>query len=150
MINRCDPKVACWNEKGDIFIVKDSTTLAKLFIPRYFDHSNFSSFARQLNFYGFRKINNLHDVDEYSSNHVRFHHEFFCRERPDLLSRIKRSTLNNSNSKVVNKEIEGLLEAKIAKMENDFETKMREMYYMMQRHRQCPCSCKTNEIIPPR
>jgi len=64
--------------------------------------------------------------------------------------------LNNSNSKVVNKEIEGLkatvsnLEEKIAKMENDFETKMREMYYMMQQHRQCPCSCKTNEIIPPK
>lgn len=156
MINRCDPQVACWNDKGDIFIVKDSSSLAKIFIPRYFDHSNFSSFARQLNFYGFRKINNLHDTDGFSSNHVRFHHEYFCRDRPELLSKIKRSTLNNSNSKLVNKEIEALkatvsnLEEKIAKMSSDFEAKMREMYYMMQQQqRQCSCACNkiTKEVV---
>lgn len=159
MICRCDPTVACWDDAGDVFIVKDSSKLAKTHIPRYFDHSNFSSFARQLNFYGFRKINNVQDG--FASSHVRFHHEFFCRERPELLSKIKRSTLGNTNSKLVNKEIEALkftvsnLEEKIAKMSSDFEVKMREMYDMMQQQRQCNCSCgttkesvKQNEEIP--
>merc|ERR1711862_278999 len=71
-----------------------------------------------------------------------FHHEYFRRERPDLLSNIKRSTLNNSNSKVVNKEIENLkltvtkLEEKINQMSSDFEAKMKEMYNMMQQQQQ--------------
>lgn len=160
MISRCDPNVACWSDAGDLFIVKDSTKLAKMHIPRYFDHSNFSSFSRQLNFYGFRKINNLHETDGYTSSHVRFHHEYFQRERPDLLSNIKRSTLNNSNSKVVNKEIENLkltvtkLEEKIKQMSSDFETKMKEMYDMIQQQQQysrpcaqccCPAAVKQEE-----
>jgi len=146
MISRCDPNVACWSDAGDLFIVKGSTKLAKMHIPRYFDHSNFSSFSRQLNFYGFRKINNLHETDGFTSSHVRFHHEYFRRERPDLLSNIKRSTLNNSNSKVVNKEIENLkltvtkLEEKINQMSSDFEAKMKEMYNMMQQQYSRPCA----------
>jgi len=152
MICRCDPMVACWNDTGDAFIVKDTAKLANMHIPRYFDHSNFSSFARQLNFYGFRKINNVQE-DGFNSGHVRFYHEYFCRNRPELLSKIKRSTLGVSNSKLVNKEIETLkvtvsnLEEKIAKMTSDFEVKMREMHNIMQNHqrRQCNCSCGTIE-----
>jgi len=144
MVCKCDPTVACWNDVGDAFIVKDPKKLEKMYIPRYFDHSNFSSFARQLNFYKFRKINNV--LDDFTSSHIRFHHEYFCRERPELLSKIKRSTLGG-NSKLVNKEIEALkitvsnLEDKISKMSSDFEAKMREM-------RQCICSCgATNELV---
>ena len=35
-----------------MFVVKDPDTFASQIIPQYFDHNKFSSFARQLNFYG--------------------------------------------------------------------------------------------------
>ena len=39
-----------------MFVVKDPDLFAKLVIPEYFDHSKFESFTRQLNFYGFNKV----------------------------------------------------------------------------------------------
>ena len=35
-----------------MFVVKDPDQFAADIIPQYFDHNKFSSFARQLNFYG--------------------------------------------------------------------------------------------------
>lgn len=40
------------SDDGDMFIVKDPEIFASEVIPQYFDHNKFSSFARQLNFYG--------------------------------------------------------------------------------------------------
>jgi len=134
MISRCDQTIACWSDSGDVFIVKDHNKLAKIFIPRYFDHNNFSSFARQLNFYGFRKINSFHENNLGNpNNHVKFFHEAFQRDHPELLCNIKRSTLNNSGTRIVSKEIEVLkktvstLEDTIDKMSADFEDTIAKM-----------------------
>lgn len=51
-----DPVVS-WSEARNSFIVWDSHQLAKNLLPKYFKHSNFSSFIRQLNTYV--SINNL-------------------------------------------------------------------------------------------
>mmetsp|Transcript_31805 Transcript_31805/g.45215 ORF Transcript_31805/g.45215 Transcript_31805/m.45215 type:complete len:374 (+) Transcript_31805:593-1714(+) len=79
-----------------MFVVKNPDLFASKIIPQYFDHNKFSSFARQLNFYGFRKmqakpIRNA-DFDVDSAKHVTFYNEKFKRGRCDLLKEIQRST----------------------------------------------------------
>jgi len=96
MVDTCDPNIAGWTEEGDMFVVKDPDIFATQVIPQYFDHNKFSSFARQLNFYGFRKMQSKpirnSDYDANAAKHVTFFNENFKRGRCDLLKKIQRST----------------------------------------------------------
>lgn len=102
MIDSCDPSIASWTEEGDMFIVKDPDVFATQVIPQYFDHNKFSSFARQLNFYGFRKMQSKpirnSDFDTGTAKHVTFYNENFKRGRCDLLKKIQRSTRGGGNT----------------------------------------------------
>jgi hypothetical protein len=57
----------------------------------YFNHSKFPSFVRQLNFYGFQKMQSDPDLHTHS-NTVRFRHEFFREGQSELLQYIQRTT----------------------------------------------------------
>jgi hypothetical protein len=88
MITKCPSDIAGWSPNGDTVLVKDVSRFAEQIIPTAFKHNNFSSFVRQLNFYGFRKIKS-----ELSENEVwwEFHHPRFQRGKQEWLCEIKRS-----------------------------------------------------------
>ncbi|KAL7465802.1 hypothetical protein ACHAXS_006123 [Conticribra weissflogii] len=130
LIESCDPAICSWTEDGEMFVVKDPELFASTIIPQYFDHNKFSSFARQLNFYGFRKIQTKPirnaDFDEKTARHVTFFNEKFKRGRYDLLKEIQRSTRGGGSHATIQdqaKEMESLrstvlsLEQKVHELE---------------------------------
>ncbi|KAL7412535.1 hypothetical protein BDY24DRAFT_341601 [Mrakia frigida] len=82
-----------WSERGDSFLIPRQELIGKELLPRFFKHSNFSSFIRQLNMYGFRKVPHLESAvlePNSSSNLWEFKHVDFLRHRPDLLPLVQR------------------------------------------------------------
>ncbi|KAJ7482218.1 hypothetical protein B0H11DRAFT_1862915 [Mycena galericulata] len=80
-----DEDVIAWAPERDRFVVKDIDKFRTSILPRMFKHSNFASFVRQLNKYGFHKVKIDNQEHAWTFRHPDFH-----ADRPDALDNIRR------------------------------------------------------------
>lgn len=91
MINdpECDDLIS-WSDNGQSFIIMDSTRFSQE-LSKYFKHNNLSSFIRQLNMYGFRKVATIENSGLHSgTDDLHFYHPDFVKDKPERLDAIKR------------------------------------------------------------
>ncbi|KAG7381475.1 hypothetical protein PHYPSEUDO_005978 [Phytophthora pseudosyringae] len=77
-------RVIRWSEDGLALQILDPVTVTEQILPKYFNHTNFHSFQRQLNYFGFRKWTKS------KTDICTFSHPSFRENRPEMLQLIKR------------------------------------------------------------
>lgn len=89
-----------WSENGDAIVITDGETFKKLVLDRseeMFKTRNFTSFVRQLNLYGFRKVPVSGKADP--SKNMKFEHSHFKRDKPELMHLVHRTCTSRKKKK---------------------------------------------------
>jgi len=72
-----------WSPRGDSFFIRDPDEFCAQVLPKYFRHTKLTSFQRQLNLYGFRRITK-------GENQGAYFHSDFSRSHPEKVDGIRR------------------------------------------------------------
>ncbi|RLN43805.1 hypothetical protein BBO99_00004991 [Phytophthora kernoviae] len=87
-----DSSVIRWSEDGLAVQILDPMVVTEKILPKYFNHTNFHSFQRQLNYFGFRKWTKS------KTDICTFSHHYFRQDQPELLQVIKRKKAPRRNA----------------------------------------------------
>ncbi|EPB85573.1 hypothetical protein HMPREF1544_07662 [Mucor circinelloides 1006PhL] len=91
-----------WVDSGQVICIPNAASFSQTILPKFFKHSNWQSFVRQLNLYGFRKVYQLNlAYDESAEKRTvwQFKHASFRKDAPEKLCEITRRT-NKSNNQL--------------------------------------------------
>lgn len=84
--------IVSWLPHGRAFIVRKPQEFTTVIMSTYFRQTKITSFQRQLNLYGFRRITQGPDAGAY-------YHEMFLRGRPNLCTRMVRTKVKGTGHK---------------------------------------------------
>jgi hypothetical protein len=84
-----------WQPCGRAFRVHDTKVFAEFIMPRYFNQTQYKSFQRQLNIYGFRRVT----TDAGSSSKGGYTHDLFIRGKPDICRFMVRTKVKTKGSR---------------------------------------------------
>ncbi|KAE8909543.1 hypothetical protein PF005_g26618 [Phytophthora fragariae] len=94
ILNTEDPRILRWTLDGKAFEIHDMAAMMQLVLPKYFKHSKYTSFQRQLNYFNFRKWTKSKAVV------CTFSNPFFQRDEPALSWRIThKKSLHSADAK---------------------------------------------------
>jgi len=104
MVNAPEESLIQWSDNGSTVIVLDEKHFAQTVLPKYFKHNNMDSFVRQMNIYGFKKVQNITDGAMMPSEYMQIEYEnpFFVRGRFDLTKNIVRDSQKRKNKNTGN------------------------------------------------
>jgi len=84
-----------WTRDGTAFLIHDSEILMQDIVPKFFKQTQFRSFTRQLNLWGFSRIT--------TSEAIGFTHPYFVRGDVTGLKNVKRTEIKGFSSKMKSK-----------------------------------------------
>lgn len=87
-----DPSIVGWLPHGRAFLVRRPSDFTAQIMQKYFRQTKLTSFQRQLNLYGFRRLTQGADAGAY-------YHELFLRGRPQLCLRMQRQKIKGTGHK---------------------------------------------------
>mmetsp|Transcript_12394 Transcript_12394/g.35466 ORF Transcript_12394/g.35466 Transcript_12394/m.35466 type:complete len:749 (-) Transcript_12394:57-2303(-) len=89
-----------WRQDGTCFKILNRDRLASELLPIYFDHNNYTSFSRQLNGWGFKRLKKKKGTSagRGDSSEGCYYHENFHRDRPEEASKMRRPTSSDKSA----------------------------------------------------
>ncbi|GMI32715.1 hypothetical protein TeGR_g9607 [Tetraparma gracilis] len=81
-----------WLPHGRAFKIRNVRQFTESTMPTHFKHTKITSFQRQLNLYGFKRLTRGPDVGAY-------YHEYFLRDRPHLCTKMRRQKIKGTGHK---------------------------------------------------